>query len=135
MTERLQITDVSIRRGGKFLVVTNRKHPEGYTCPGGKVDPGETPAEGAIRELEEEVGLKVSMKFLHINGYFAFRWRGQPIGCWSFELEAAGWEGQEPRAVEEGTKIMWVDRDDLLDVDGDCLSQAFYGWLMGKKGW
>lgn len=131
--ERLEITDVVVRRNGKFLVVTNRNH-DGYTCPGGKLEANESGGHAAVRELREEVGLDVAMDDLIYHGTFDFRWRGKPLRCFSFEAEEKHWEGQEPRAAEEGTEIKWVDRDDLLD-DPDCLSPAFYGWLMAKTGW
>lgn len=51
-----------IRRGGAYLV---RKRPEGtvyagyWEFPGGKCEPGETPAETTVRECLEETGLAV----------------------------------------------------------------------------
>lgn len=34
-----------------------RRHGGQWALPGGRLDPGETPEEGALRELEEEIGL------------------------------------------------------------------------------
>ena len=51
-----------IRRGGDFLV---RRRPEGtvyagyWEFPGGKCEPGETPAQTTARECQEETGLEV----------------------------------------------------------------------------
>ena len=59
------LTDVGIgliRRGGDFLV---RRRPEGtvyagyWEFPGGKCEPGETPAQTTARECQEETGLEV----------------------------------------------------------------------------
>lgn len=46
-------------RDEHVLLLRRRKHPyPGYwTAPGGKVDPGESPAECAVRELRKETGL------------------------------------------------------------------------------
>ena len=33
------------------------RHPDRWDLPKGHVDPGETPAESALRELEEETGI------------------------------------------------------------------------------
>ncbi|MGA9872509.1 MAG: CoA pyrophosphatase [Rhodococcus sp. (in: high G+C Gram-positive bacteria)] len=36
-----------------------RAHPGQFALPGGRIDPGETPEQGCLRELEEELGLRV----------------------------------------------------------------------------
>lgn len=37
-----------------------RRHGGQWACPGGRLDPGETPEVAALRELEEELGLALS---------------------------------------------------------------------------
>ena len=59
-TGRYRLTaGVYAMRGGRILML---ERVAGMMCgfwsvPGGRVDPGETPLEGAIRELREEAGL------------------------------------------------------------------------------
>lgn len=36
-----------------------REHPSQYALPGGRIDAGETPAQAALRELDEEIGLRL----------------------------------------------------------------------------
>jgi 8-oxo-dGTP pyrophosphatase MutT (NUDIX family) len=51
---------VLIRTGEGFILgVTRKDNQEDFGLPGGKVEPGESPLQAAIRELEEETGLKV----------------------------------------------------------------------------
>lgn len=137
--ERLHIVDVAVRIGlpnkMKYLVVTNRKHPGQFTMPGGKVEPGESPADAAVRELFEETGLAVTVEALEPIGAFNFRWHGKDLRCFSFAIKDNTFAEGAPYAVEPGTRVFWADRDDLLDPDGKCLSPAFYGWMMGKKDW
>lgn len=142
------LVDICITRGDEcegtvreILVVTNRKNG-GFTTPGGKIDPGEEPRSddeipyaAAIRELEEETGLKATEDMLLYNGYFSHRWRGIHVKCHSFVGHMQNFGDQEPRQVEEGTKPFWVERDELLDPDSECIAQSFYGWLMAKMHW
>jgi 8-oxo-dGTP pyrophosphatase MutT (NUDIX family) len=55
--------------GGAAVLLTRRgsrlnDHPGQWALPGGRVDEGETPLEAAMREVEEEVGLSLSLDSL-----------------------------------------------------------------------
>lgn len=55
---------VLIERQGLFLSVSRRNDVTQWGLPGGKVDPGETVAEAAVRETGEEVGLALNARDL-----------------------------------------------------------------------
>ncbi|MEA3535417.1 NUDIX hydrolase [Rhizobium sp. CC-YZS058] len=48
-----------VEREGRYLLVRRSRPPSAamYAFPGGRAEPGETPAETALRELKEETGL------------------------------------------------------------------------------
>jgi len=50
---------VVVRLGHRFLLVHERKHGQHWYLPAGRVEPGETFAEAAIRETREEAGIEV----------------------------------------------------------------------------
>lgn len=43
------------------------RHSGQIALPGGHVDPGETSLEAAVREVREELGLKLDDKFMHLG--------------------------------------------------------------------
>lgn len=47
--------------GREFLVISARNRPKEFVLPKGHIDPGETPSETALRELEEETGCTAEM--------------------------------------------------------------------------
>lgn len=58
------IASMLIERDGQYLFIRQNKpggaYPDTLHIPGGGIDEGETPIDAAIREVEEEVGLKAT---------------------------------------------------------------------------
>jgi phosphatase NudJ len=52
---------VVVRRGHRFLLTQERKYGATWTVPGGRVEPGETLAEAAVREVLEETGVPIRL--------------------------------------------------------------------------
>ncbi len=69
-SSQLEVACLYVERKGKFLLLKRAAHkPEGGTwcVPGGKIEKGEPPEEGAIRELFEETHLRPSaIKMLRV---------------------------------------------------------------------
>ena len=61
MSVPVQVAAAVIRRGGKVLLASRPadKPPAGWEFPGGKIESGETVAEALVRELEEELDIRV----------------------------------------------------------------------------
>jgi 8-oxo-dGTP pyrophosphatase MutT (NUDIX family) len=64
MPESLDGRMVDVSGGAAFLLCRRasrlNSHPAQWALPGGRVDPGETVVEAALRELDEEVGIRLS---------------------------------------------------------------------------
>ena len=52
---------VVVRRGDQFLLVHERKHGQTWFLPAGRVEPGETLVDAAVRETLEETGVPVTL--------------------------------------------------------------------------
>lgn len=62
----------AVIRSGQILL-TKRKDLEAWCLPGGHVDPGETVAQAAVREIYEETGLEIALIRL-VGIYSAPKW-------------------------------------------------------------
>lgn len=58
-----EVASVAVLRGDKILMGKRRDNQK-WTTPGGHLEKGETPVEGAVRELYEEAGIRVKPSLL-----------------------------------------------------------------------
>lgn len=52
---------VVVRRGHRFLLTQEKRYGSTWSIPGGRVEPGETLATAAVREVFEETGVPVQL--------------------------------------------------------------------------
>jgi 8-oxo-dGTP pyrophosphatase MutT (NUDIX family) len=79
-----------------------RNHPGQWALPGGRIDPGESAEETALRELHEELGLLLGANavlgrlddFVTRSGYVI-----TPVVCWGGEARALAPNPDEVAAV------------------------------------
>src|SRR5215210_7303392 len=107
---------VACFREGRVLLAARGRPPlDGvYSLPGGLVEPGETLAEAALRELREEVGVEAEMiGFLDhaevIERDEDARVRHHFVIC----THAARWLAGEPQVGDEALDVRWVTADEL----------------------
>ncbi|MEO5632671.1 NUDIX hydrolase [Gaiella sp.] len=106
---------------GEVLLV-HRPQYDDWTFPKGKVEPGESDEECAIREVEEETGLRCSLaRELEPTSYLDAKKRPKTVRYWvmevvagalhfDFEVDVARWV-----TVDEAAKLLTYPRDvDLL---------------------
>jgi diadenosine hexaphosphate hydrolase (ATP-forming) len=82
---------IAVRLDGntpRFLLVTARKDPSRWIFPKGHIEPGETAADTAVRELAEEAGIEG--RVLGPLGVTTFELHGQDIHVQYFLIEARG---------------------------------------------
>ncbi len=108
-TENVELTVLCLIQDGDRILLQNRlkKDWQGYTLPGGHVEPGESFVDAVVREMREETGLTILDPRL--------------VGVKQFPIEngryvvllfkVTKWEG-DLTSSEEG-QVEWVRYDDL----------------------
>jgi len=103
----------------------NDMHQGKWNGLGGKIEPGETPEECALREIYEESGLVV--RNLVYKGLLTFPGFANEEDWYAFVFVSTDFHGELIDSPEG--RLDWVDDSDLLDLilwEGDRL---FIPWL------
>jgi 8-oxo-dGTP diphosphatase len=90
---------------GRLLLVRRGRPPSAglWSVPGGRVEPGETPAQAAVREVREETGLDVTVGDLLAT---------VEIGDFVVHDFAAEVLGGELRAGDDAADVRWCTFDE-----------------------
>ena len=99
--------------GGVEIVVAHRPRYDDWSLPKGKLDDGETWEQAALREVEEEVGLRCRLgRELEPVAYEDRKGRAKVVRYWLMEPEAD--PGFEPN--DEVDAMRWLAPDDAVAV-------------------
>jgi 8-oxo-dGTP diphosphatase len=103
---------------GRQVAVVHRPDRADWSYPKGKLEPGETFEEGALREVEEETGLRCRLgRFIGHTEYQDRKDRAKIVAY--FEMEPIGGDFL---ASEEVDQMRWIDLGDagrLLTYERD----------------
>ena len=104
-----------IERDGLILIAQRKRtgqHPLKWEFPGGKVEPEEIPENALVRELVEELGIRVTVG--PEIGRYEFQYEGRwPVMLMFYRVTKFS---GEPKNLDF-EQILWVPRERLLDYD------------------
>jgi 8-oxo-dGTP pyrophosphatase MutT (NUDIX family) len=125
----------------EYLLVTSNSNRERWIIPAGHIEDGETAAEAAIREVEEEAGVRVKiMSDLGTFQYFWYRNRRKVIlNTHLYLMEYLGVvtpnpEGRQVRfyTYEEIRELNLWDESKVIIEKADTICKAFLEDTNGK---
>jgi argininosuccinate lyase len=116
---------------GRVLLVHQNYGRRRWSLPGGVVEPGENPHAAAVREVEEETGLRVELQ--HLVGVYYLR-RDKP-GIGFMFLGRALDEGTPRPQTDEIDELGWFDPASLPSPAVDSLSVVVRDAAAGRCGY
>jgi 8-oxo-dGTP diphosphatase len=119
-----------LRKNGQTLMLhrikkENDMHAGKWNGLGGKLEPGETPEECAIREIQEESGLRAGN--LTMKGLLTFPAFAAEEDWYTFVFLVEAFEGELINSAEG--ELRWIDNNKLLDLELWEGDRIFLDWL------
>ena len=142
MTEsRILCEVVLVNQAGQVLILrrsdTDIRRPGQWDVPGGHTDPGESLETAAVRELEEEAGIRISPDKLKL-AYSTAAIRDGINLVWLFFVAKTDASPEDVRLSHEHSEYCWAPLDEAVEaieyelqktalrhiLDNDLLSRA-----------
>ena len=112
----IRVSAVVLRDTTGAVLTVRKRGTSRFMLPGGKPETGETPAQTAVREVQEEVGVALHAETLRPLGVL----RAAAANEDGFEVEADVFEHALDAPVAVGAEIAelrWLDPDAPLPLD------------------
>ncbi|WP_374928188.1 NUDIX domain-containing protein [Kytococcus sedentarius] len=104
------VTGVAVQDDAGRVLTVRKRGTERFMLPGGKPEPGESPAQTGARELGEELGLRVDPASMQLLGAFMGPTANEPGRVLQSTVFHARPEG-EPRPAAEIDEMRWLPVD------------------------
>ena len=100
------------------VLLVHRPKYDDWSIPKGKLDPGEREAEAALREVEEETGLRCALgPEVASTAYVDNKDRAKEVRYWS--MSVVGGEFRPNAEVDQARWVTRAEADSLLSYDRD----------------
>lgn len=123
---RIHVSAAVIVDAEARLLLVRKAGTTAFMQPGGKPEPGETPAETLSRELSEELGLRVDPSALRTLGRYEAVAANEPGFVVVAEVFAADIGAQHPVIGAEIEELRWVSRADTEGLEIAPLAREYF---------
>lgn len=123
---RIRVSAAVIVDDAGRLLVVRKAETTAFMQPGGKPEPGETPAETLSRELHEELGIRVDPYELRSLGVFTAAAANEPGFVVVADVFAVEIGDQVPVIGAEIAELRWVSRADATHLEIAPLAREYF---------
>ena len=104
-------------KGRLLVAIIHRARYNDWGWPKGKVDPGETLPETAVREIKEETGLSIRLGVnLGVQTYDLPNGKGKEVHYWAAKVSEKALKASTFKPSEEVAKVDWMTPDEAAKV-------------------
>ncbi|WP_295787385.1 NUDIX domain-containing protein [uncultured Microbacterium sp.] len=123
---RIHVSAAVITDADGRLLVVRKAGTTAFMQPGGKPEPGETPAETLARELAEEVGIRVAPDALEPLGRFTASAANEPGFAVVADVFRVDIGDQLPVPDAEIAELRWVTAGTASGIEIAPLAREFF---------
>lgn len=122
----IRVSAAVISDGAGRRLLVRKAGTTAFMQPGGKPEPGETPAETLMRELAEELGLRLTHDDLEPLGEYAAPAANEPGHRVVADVFRVDIGAQTPVADAEIEELRWITRAEASDLDVAPLFRTYF---------